>query len=411
METPNRQSPLANPQTGKTRHMNKKILKAAAPLLVLAVGFGTVQWMSAAKPQPEKKEEEQRLVSLVYSEAREESVALSVTTQGEVRPHTEIDLTPQISGRIIAIADSFAEGAGFEAGELLIQLDDADYQLQVAQAKARVAQAEVLLLQAEANATIKRQQWLDLNPNREPTPLQINKPQVIEAEANLRAAQAELADAELDLSRTKIRLPYRGRVISREVGVGQYVTASTSLGRIFATDRVEVRLPLTDSQLLELDLPMGFVASKKNPGPAVTLSALVGSHEQQWQGRIVRTQAAVDQQTRLIYAVAEVEDPYGKGASNGVPLAVGLFVSAEAESTEQRQAVVVPREALRSADKVFVVDDNNRLNIRTVDVLSTSDNRVVLASGVADGERVVTSTVANAVDGMEVQPITHLARR
>lgn len=411
METPNRQSPLANPQTGKIRHMKKKILKAAAPVLVLAAGFGAVQWMSAAKPQPEKKEEEQRLVSLVYSEAREESVALSVTTQGEVRPHTEIDLTPQISGRIVAIADSFAEGAGFEAGETLIRLDDADYQLQVAQAKARVAQAEVLLLQAEANATIKRQQWLELNPNREPTPLQVNKPQVIEAQANLRAAQAELADAELNLSRTKIRLPYRGRVVSRDVGVGQYVTASTSLGRIFATDRVEVRLPLTDSQLLELDLPMGFVAGPKNPGPEVTLSALVGTHEQQWHGRIVRTQAAVDQQTRLIYAVAEVEDPYGKGASNGVPLAVGLFVTAEAESTLQRQAVVVPREALRSADKVFVVDDNNRLNIRTVDVLSTSENRVVLASGVVDGERVVTSTVANAVDGMEVQPITHLARR
>ena len=391
--------------------MNKKPLKVLAPVLVLAAAFGAVQWMSAAKPQPEKKEEEQRLVSLVTSQARSEPVQLQVTTQGEVRAHTSIDLTPQVSGRITAIADSFAEGAGFKAGDTLIQLDDADFQLDVTKAQARVAQAEVLLLQAQAAAAIKRQQWLALNPNKEPTPLQVNKPQVLEAEANLRAAKAELADAELNLARTQIRLPYGGRVVSRAVGVGQYVTAGTTLGRVFATDRVEVRLPLTDSQLLELGLPLGFVANQKAPGPEVLLTALVGGHAQQWQGRIVRTQASIDPQTRLIYAVAEVDDPYGKGASNGVPLAVGLFVTAQAESNAQQDAIVIPRDALRSADKVYVVDDENRLNIRTVDVLSTSGNRVVLAAGVADGERVVTSTVANPVDGMEVQAITHLARR
>lgn len=390
--------------------MKNKYLRAAAPVLVLALGFGTVQVMTAAKPAPEKKEEEQRLVSLLYSEARQESVRLSVATQGEVRAYTEIDLTPQVSGRIVAIADSFAEGAGFEPGETLIQLDDADYRLALARAEAGVKQAEVLLLQAKAAAGIKRKQWSSINPGKEPTPLQVNQPQVAEAEARLRSAQAELADARLNLARTKITLPFRGRVIARNVGVGQYVTASTPLGRVFATDRVEVRLPLTDAQLLELDLPMGFVATETSPGPQVTLSARVGREERQWQGRIVRTQAAVDQQTRLIYAVAEVKDPYGEGASEGVPLAVGLFVSAEAQGIRERQAMVLPREALRNADKVYVVDEEDRLDIRTVEVLSTSANRVVVASGVASGERVVTSTLANAVDGMEVRPITHLAQ-
>ena len=391
--------------------MNNKYLKIAAPVVVLALGFGAVKLMSATKPAPEKKEEEHRLVSLLYSEAREEAVHLAVATQGEVRPHTEIDLTPQVAGRIVAIADSFAEGAGFGPGETLIQLDDADYRLAVARAEAGVAQAKVLLLQAKAAATIKRQQWNSINPNREPTPLQVNQPQVAEAEAKLRSAKAELADAKLNLARTKIKLPFRGRVISRNIGVGEYVTASTPLGRVFATDRVEVRLPLTDSQLLELDLPMGFVATDKNPGPQVILSARVGSEQHQWQGRIVRTQAAVDQQTRLIYAVAEVEDPYGTGASDGIPLAVGLFVTAEAKGVQAHRALVLPREALRNADKVYVVDEDNRLDIRTVEVLSTSEHRVVVASGVADGERVVTSTIANAVDGMEVHPVTQLASK
>ncbi|UHQ56051.1 MULTISPECIES: efflux RND transporter periplasmic adaptor subunit [Microbulbifer] len=391
--------------------MKKKVLKAAAPVMVLALGFGVVQFMSAAKPAPEKKEEEQRPVSLLFSEAREESVHLAVSTQGEVRAHTEIDLTPQVSGRIIAISENFAEGAGFESGETLIQLDDADYRLAVARAETGVRQAEVLLMQAKAAADIKRKQWESINPNKKPTPLQVNQPQVAEAEARLRSARAELTDAKLNLARTRIKLPFRGRVISRDIGVGQYVTASMPLGRVFATDRVEVRLPLTDAQLQELELPMGFVASNDNPGPQVTLSAQVGRQQRQWQGHIVRTQAAVDQQTRLIYAVAEVKDPYGAGASDGVPLAVGLFVTAETESVQERRATVLPREALRNADKVYVIDEEDRLDIRTVEVLSTSESRVVVASGVADGERVVTSTVANVVDGMAVQPITQLARK
>ncbi|WP_066963638.1 efflux RND transporter periplasmic adaptor subunit [Microbulbifer sp. Q7] len=390
--------------------MNKKYFKAAAPVAVLVLGFGAVQLMSASKPAPEKKEHEQRLVSLTYREAREESVHLTVATQGEVRPHTEIDLTPAVSGRVVSVSSSFSEGAGFEPGETLLQIDDSDYRLALTRAEAGVARAEVLLLQARAAASIKRQQWLDLHPNKEPTPLQVNKPQVLEAEANLRSAKAELADAKLNLARTKIQLPFRGRVASRAIGVGQYVTPSTVLGHVFATDRVEIRLPLTDAQLMELDLPMGFVASEKTPGPEVTLSAQIGPERQYWRGRIVRTQAAVDQQTRLIYAVAEVKDPYGKGASNGMPLAVGLFVTAEAESTQARTAVVVPREALRNADKVYVVTENDELRIRTVDVLSTSEDRVVIDGGLADGERVVISAVANAVDGMKVQPITQLAR-
>ncbi|WP_237068358.1 efflux RND transporter periplasmic adaptor subunit [Microbulbifer guangxiensis] len=391
--------------------MKKKYLKAVAPVMVLALGFTAVQLMSAAKPAPEKKEDEERRVSLLYAEAREDSVHLAVTTQGEVRPHTEIDLTPQVAGRIVSISERFAEGAGFETGETLIQLDDADYRLALARAEAGVAQAEVLLLQAKAAADVKRKQWLSINPNKQPTPLQVNQPQVEEAEARLRSARAELADAKLNLARTRIQLPFRGRVISREVGIGQYVTANTPLGRVFATDRVQVRLPLTDSQLQELDLPMGFVATADNPGPTVTLSAQVGRELHEWQGRIVRTQAAIDQQTRLIYAVAEVNDPYGEGASDGVPLAVGLFVTAQAEGVQEHRALVLPRNALRNADKVYVIDEENRLDIRTVEVLSTSEHRVVVASGVSDGERVVTSTIANAVDGMEVQPITQLARK
>ncbi|WP_025895748.1 efflux RND transporter periplasmic adaptor subunit [Kordiimonas gwangyangensis] len=386
----------------------RKILKVVAPVLVLAAGVGSVMVLAAAKEAPEKKEEAARPISLYVDEVRSESVVLSVQTQGEVRPKTEIDLVPQVAGRIISISDSFAEGAGFEPGEVLIQIEDADYQLAVTSAEARLAEAKVKLEQEMADARIKRKQWQDWVKDGEPTPLALNQPQVAEAQAKLRAAEADLDNAKLNLSRTRIKVPFKGRVLERTAGVGQYVTVGAKLGRVFATDKVEVRLPLTDRQLTELNLPIGYVASA-GKGPKVSLRANLGGGDNVWEGRIVRTHASVDQQTRLMYAVAEVEDPYGQLNERGMPLAVGLFVTASIEGVTPQNALVMPRDALRSEDKVFVIKDE-KLEIRTVDVLSTSTEQVFVTAGVEPGEKVVTSPVRGAHDGMAAVPITRSAK-
>ncbi|WP_262690312.1 efflux RND transporter periplasmic adaptor subunit [Kordiimonas aestuarii] len=386
----------------------RKILKLVAPVLVLAAGVGSVMVLAAAKEAPEKKEEVARPISLYVDEVRAENVVLSVRTQGEVRPKTEIDLVPQVSGRIVSISESFAEGAGFAPNEVLIQIEDADYQLTVTSAEARLAEAKVKLEQEMADARIKRKQWQDWVKDGEPTPLALNQPQVAEAQAKLRAAEADLDNAKLNLSRTKIKVPFKGRVLERTAGVGQYVTVGAKLGRVFATDKVEIRLPLTDSQLSELNLPIGFVASGDN-APAVNVRANLGSGEHVWKGRIVRTHASVDKQTRLMYAVAEVEDPYGKTSARGMPLAVGLFVSAEIEGVKEQSALVMPRDALRSENKVYVIKDD-KLEIRSVDVLSTSAEHVMVTAGVAAGEKVVTSPVRGAHEGMSAVPITRSAK-
>ena len=383
----------------------KKLLKIISPILVLVVSIGIVQALGAAKPEPQKKEEVQRLISLYVDEVTSDTVTISVQTQGEVRPKTEIDLIPQVSGRIVGISESFAEGAEFGPGETLIKIDDTNYKLAVVRAQARVAEAEVAVQRELANAKIKKEHWLDKRNAGEPTPYALNKPQVMEAEAKLLAAESDLKEARLNVARTEINVPFLGRVRAKNVGIGQYVTAGQSLGRVFSTDTVEIRLPLTDSQLAELNLPMGFMADAFN-APLVQFSAQVGSGEHFWSGRIVRTHASVDQQTRLIYAVAEVEDPYGLGADSGMPLAVGMFVHADIAGVNSQSAMVLPRLALRNANKVYVINDENRLEIRTVEVLSTSEDIVLVSNGLEVGDKVVTSTIPAAVDGMEVRAIT-----
>lgn len=385
----------------------KKLLKIIAPILVLAVSVGVVQVLSAAKPAPEKKEESQRLISLYVDEVKSDMVTLSVQTQGEVRPKTEIDLIPQVSGRIVAISGSFAEGAEFTPGATLIKIDDTDYKLAVIRAQASVAGAQVALERELANARIKEAHWLDKRNSGEPTPYALNKLQVLEARAMLRAAEADLKKARLNVARTEISVPFLGRVREKNVGIGQYVTAGSRLGRVFSTDTVEIRLPLTDTQLAELNLPMGYMADAYNDNaPVVQFTAMVGRHEHFWTGHIVRINASVDQQTRLIYAVAEVEDPYGAGSDDGAPIAVGMFVSAEIAGITSQPALVLPRMALRSANKVYVINDDNRLEIRTVSILSTSKDIVLVSSGVEPGDKVVTSTIPAAIDGMEVRAIS-----
>lgn len=385
----------------------RKILKVAMPIMVIAAGVGSVMVLANAKEAPEKTIEEPVPVSLHVDKVRSERVTVSVGTQGEVRAKTNISLVPQVSGLIVKVSDTFAEGGKFSPGETLIQIDDANYLLAVTSAEARVAEAAVRVEQELADASIKAKQWKDWVVDGEPTPLALNKPQVAEAQAKLRAAEADLENAKLNLARTKIKVPFEGRVLERSIGVGQFVSVGATLGRVFATDTVEVRLPLTDAQLGELALPIGFVA-EAGKAPSVTLSATIGGAKRSWAGKIVRVNASVDSQTRLVYAIAEVEDPYGTAADHGMPLAVGLFVTADIQGVTPHDALIIPRTALRGEDRVYVIADN-KLQIRTVNVLSTSAEQVIILGGLSAGEHVVTSPVRSVFDGMAALPIERTA--
>ncbi len=383
----------------------KTIAKILAPIMVIFISVFVVKALADSKPEPEKNEPTQRLISLYVDEVKSEVITPGVKSQGEVKPKTEINLTSRVTGHVVSISDSFAEGAEFNSATTLIKIDDTDYKVAVIRAEAKVATAEVGLERELANAKMKKDTWLQKRGDVTPTAFALNKPQVLEAEANLRAAKADLKEARLNVARTEIKVPFNGRVVSKMVGLGQYITAGTQLGKVFSVDSVEVRLPLTDLQLTELDLPMGFMA-ESGEGPVVKFSTNMGRTQHHWTGRIIRTNASVDQQTRLIYATAEVKDPYGKGADFGVPFAVGMFVHAEIEGIESKQALVIPRDALRNADKVYVVDSENKLDIRSVEVISTSESQVLLSAGVDVGEKVAVSTIPNAAQGMLVQPIT-----
>ncbi len=376
----------------------------ALPVVVIIGGVAGVMIMGALKPKPEKNAEILKPAPVLVTNPRRETVHLAINTQGEVRPQSEIDAVPQISGKIIYVAPGFIDGGFFKKGDVLVRIEPADYHLRVIQAEAQVAQAEQRLAREKAESEIAGRDWEELGEG-EASALTLRLPQMAEAQAALDSANASLANAKLQLSRTVIRAPFTGRVRNRNADFGQYVTPGARLGRIFATSIVEVRLPLTDAELSQLNLPLAFVENAEHPGPVVKLSAIVAGKERHWTGRIVRTAAAIDPRTRVLFAFVEVTDPYGKGADEGMPLAVGLFVDAHVEGREITNALVVPRTALRRDDQVYIAKEDGTLSIRTVTVASSNRHQAVLISGLNLNDKVITSPVRAAVEGLKIETV------
>jgi RND family efflux transporter MFP subunit len=378
----------------------KSIMKYAAPVLVLGLGAGAYVLLHAAKPEPDKRDEAARPVTVFVEQVKPAQVQLDVVTQGEVRSRITIELVAQVGGRITAVSPEFTEGGTVLPGATLLSIEDTDYRLALSRAQAQVAAAKVAVELAHADADVARKQ-LRNSPN--PSALALKKPQVAEALAQMKAAQADLQQAQVNLDRTSIALPFQGRIAKTYADLGQYVASGTPLGQAFATDRVEIRLPINDAQLASLGLPIGYVAGEDG-GPVVELSARVAGQQQLWTGRLVRLDASIDSDTRLLYAMAVVDDPYGENASaQGMPLAIGLYVSARIFGREISNAVQISSSALRAGDTVYVVNSAGLLEIRNVSVSHSSPEFAIIENGLVSGDRVIISSIRNPIPGMALR--------
>ena len=369
----------------------RKILMILIPILIVVGFIVAASIIIKINKKPEEKERTFNTLAVIAAYATSDNVKLEVNASGEARPRTEIDLVPEVGGKIIYVSPNFQEGGIIRKGETLIRVEDSDYKVNVIRAKASIAQAEQVLIREQAEGEIARRDYEELGRGK-PSALALRQPQQAQAQASLLAAKAELETAELQLKRTYVRAPFDGRVRTKNSDLGQFVTPGRTLGRIFSTDVVEVRLPLTDNDLSKMDLPIAFVATSRDEAPDVILSATIAGKLRKWNGKIMRTDSTYDTQTRALFAIAEVFDPYDKGASeNGVPLPPGLFVDASIAGKSFENVIVLPRDGLRPEDEVYVVDDKGKVDVRNADVLDTNAENAFLLGGVEPGELVVLS--------------------
>ena len=382
----------------------RRILMIVLPLAVLGLGvFATVAMIEArAEPETKPVEIPPLLVRVITVEP--ETLSLKVRAEGTVAPRTESQLVPEVAGRVVEVSPSLAAGGFFEEGEALLKIEAREYDLAVIRANAAIAQAKLRLATERQEAEVARKEWRALGQG-EPNPLVVREPQIAEALAALASAEAALAQAKFDLERTVVRAPYAGRVRSKQVDVGQFVQRGAPVATLYSVDLAEVKLPIPDAELEFVNLPLAYRgAAESARGPAVTLTARFAGREHKWRGRIVRTEGEIDPATRMVHAIAQVEDPYAPGRdARRPPLAVGMFVEAEIDGRRVSNIVRLPRTALRGDSRVLVVDSTNRLYYREVDIFRLDRDRALVRGGLEPGDRVCVSNIEAAVNGMKVR--------
>ncbi|RKQ71989.1 RND family efflux transporter MFP subunit [Litorimonas taeanensis] len=391
-----------NAQEGRRKLLIWRILGFFLPVFVIIVAIVGTIGMGALKPKPEEKKEEAKAVPVLTSLAQTGDVTLTVSAQGEVQPRTQINIVPQVSGQITYMSPKFIEGGAFKAGELLVRIDPAEYKLRVIQARAGVTQASTVVTREESEAEIAKRDWQELGRGGKPSALSLREPQLAEAKANLESAKAQLGEAELLLARTSIYAPFTGRVTMRHIDQGEYVTSGTKLGEVYATDVMDVRLPMSQNDLAEIGLTLGY-HNASGDGIPVKLSSNIAGQYSEWTGHIVRTDSRFDNQSRVLFAYVEVKDPFGKGIVEGAPMAPGLFVNAEVEGKGLTDVTFIPRAALRGDNQVYVANDDGTLSVKTVTVVSSNRDRAVLSNGLTRGEAVITSPIRGVADGMKIE--------
>jgi len=362
------------------------------PVAVIVVAYGIATVIRNSGPVVEVVEPEPQELVVRAVTAAPESVQLVVRSQGEVSSRYMIELVNELAGQVAEVSPAFVAGGYFDEGDVLLRIDPTDYRLAVIRAEATVAEAAEELVIEESEAELAAQ---GLFPLREA--------KVASAKARLQSAEAELAQAKADLARTEVRAPFAGRVLVKDVDLGQYLSTGQSLGRIYSTDIAEIRVPLTDEQLLELDLPFGAGPDQPFPDTPVTVRTSIGNEEHSWNGYVHRMEGAVDRDSRVWYGVVRVNDPYGLESEAAVtPLALGLFVEVDISGKEVADVFPLPRSALRNKDQLLIIDSEGRMHSRKVGVLRTDFDTVLISEGIAPGEQVCVSPVEVFVEGLPV---------
>lgn len=391
----------------------KIFLRALVPLVILGGCIYAAVWFIRNPPALETKETGPTAMRVEGTILRRSTFPVRVKSQGTVQPRTRSTLLPEVTATILEVSPSFRPGGFFSKGDLLVKLDPVDYETAIVVARAQLAQAEVTLAEEQAKASQALENWRALGKTGQPSPLVMRAPQVAKADADVAAAKAQITKAERDLTRTEIRAPYDGQVLEQLADVGQHVNEGTPLGKIFAVDYVEIRLPLPERGLRFLTLPEPFRDNLETPGARpvgtpVTIRSHIDGKPASWTGNLVRVESAIDESTRQITAVAQVNDPYAKREDGRPPLKIGQFVEAEIEGDLLTDVFVIPRNAVRAGNEIILISEKNLLKRTVVEPLIADESSVVVAlnspGAPREGDRLCLTPIPFAAEGALVDP-------
>jgi RND family efflux transporter MFP subunit len=377
------------------------LLVCVAILLAAAVAITVIY---STEPAAERSSARKQTAMLVEVAAVEYgSFRPTITAMGAVRPEREIMLSPRVGGEIVALSASFTPGGFVEQGEVLLQIDPADYETALLQRRSELRQASADLDLELGRQELARQDYEDLKGtiSSEYETLVLREPQLNTARARVEAAQAAVRRAELDLERTRIRAPFAAHILSREANVGSQVSPGESLGRLVGIESYWVEAAVPVAQLRWIEFP----TESGSPGAVARVRNRAAWPKNVFrEARVHQLIGALEQQTRLARVLVTVADPlaHEPGSAGQPPLMVGSYVEVRIEGKPIENVIRMNRDFLRQNDTVWV-NEAGVLRIRQAEVVFSDERFVYIGSGLEKSDLVVTTNLSSVFDGAELR--------
>ena len=379
--------------------MNK--LKKFLPVAIIAI-FAVVIYIVKTTPPTADKRGQKNPTSLVVEilNVTPQKYQVNLSSFGKIAPITQGQLSAQVGGQITSVSEAFKAGRFFKKGDVLVTIDDRDYTILVQSASAERAQAQVELDEEEALSAQAIKDRTNLGTIGQASDFALRKPQMAAAKASLQAADANLKLAELDVERTKIIAPYDGRLLTKEVSLGQVVSNTTVLANIYSIDNAQIELPIKNSQLSLINLPNNHVAANEQIASAVTLYNNEGGDVQTWKANLARTSGGINDNTQQISIITEINQPFNQPDKRS--LNIGQFVTASIEGKLINNAIVIPNAAIYQGSYVYLYVDGT-LQRSSVKISYQNKQDALISSGVKAGDKLVTTPLGQVNSGTEVK--------
>jgi len=351
----------------------------------------------------------QLLVETQVVTARDYQITLE--SYGSVQPRTQSILVAQVSGQIVSVNPNVRDGGFFEEGDILATIDARDYEANVRIAAATLMDARQVLAEADARTTQAREDWERLGNSGEAPDLVLRLPQLEAAKARVISAESTLQKSELDLERTNIVAPFAGRILRKLADVGRVVSPNTQLAEIYATDYVEIRLPLRNRDLSFINLPEAYRYSdaKDDASGKVEIQSELGGQET-WDATLVRTEGAIDETARQLHVIAQIDDPFGPGSEGRAPIKIGQYVTATLEGKIVPAAIVIPNNTIYQGSYVYIVEDDV-LSRRDIDIVWQNDAEAIVGAGLEPGNALVSTPLGQVTSGIRVSIVGQEQKR
>ena len=387
-------------------HIRKIALTILAILVILAGGgaFGLILILTGPETIPQERRESATIVHTIPLTPQDKPVW--VTAYGEVIPARKVEIKPQVSGQVIWQNTSLIPGGRLRENDELIRIDPTDYELELSEVKAELEEARFERDVESGRQVIAQREWKEIQQDLDVAEvnesLVLREPHLRRAEALIKQASNDIEVAELQLSRTTIRVPFNAMVVEESVEVGQLLNDGSTICELVGTDEFWIQVTVPFSMLKWIQFPDGDLPSAE---ATVLLDTGNGSRST-WKGKVLRLLSDLDPLGRMARVVVMVPDPLGMadGAKDRLPLLLGSYVEVNIEAGELENVLEIPRASLREGNKIWVVGEVPELRIIDCEVLWSLKETVLVSNNFDPGDKLIVSDLRVALPGMLVDP-------